>query len=390
MTRIPDEMRPQAARTLFRHFGVVLAPADPGWTYAIARENMAAFETHASELIAQVTAHDERRPPIYVDHIVDTAFNALACPWQNSFLILPTGVCWAWFASTFNSLLSMPEVWPDVGDCGVETPPAFTASGIDPVHAHLAGLKLPLLDPVDPLRRRVADALCTQAFEFLVLHELGHIRNGHLSAVPGKNGLAELTPVGAWEAASLTRQTLEMDADSHAVVHTLRNAFILSMEVARLAPTLNAAEPDHALLLAMYGSHGRTLRTCLTVYYVLFRLLSPAAWTADTLWSRSHPPAMLRLLMMLGVIDGKARLTPDPAIAALSGERLASIVGRLAVELELGLCRVFGIDSDPLAVLEPSLRALGAYQHQLLVEWARLHPALDKAKLGGKLAPPQV
>ena len=390
MPRLPDLLRPGVAIGLFKRRypalpHLVLPLSDGDWASGTVRENIVGFEEHAGKLVDEATANDARRPPIFVSHYAGTDFNAVACSWEGSFLILPSSMCWVCLARVFNALLSLPDFMPNIGAAGAETMPDVPEAGLDPAAVRLADLAIPVREPNDPVRRRAADALATAAFELLVLHELGHIRNGHLACVKGNYGLTELAPVDAFDMASLTSHTLEMDADSHATIHAMNRQFSFWEQLAagRLP---DPATTDGAMLLGLYGSQERTLRTCLITSYVLFRFLGPAKWTPDTLWSNRHPPAVLRPQMMLSVVRA---LLQRAGFTALAEQSLVNLSVECTLEIELAFCRLFWRRSDVLSWMEPALQASGPYVGLLNEEWARLHPLLDANKLGGKLAPVQ-
>lgn len=384
MPRLPDLLRPSVAIALIKRQNLALPLSDSDWVSGTVRENMVAFEEHAGKLVDEATANDVRKPPIFVSHYADRSFNAVACPWEGNFLILPSSMCWVWLARAFNALFSLPDFLPDIGAAGAETMPDAPEAGVDPAASRLAELPLPVREPNDPVRRLAADALATATLESLVLHELGHIRNGHFACVTGGHGLTELAPAGGFEMASLTAHTLEMDADSHAVIHTMNRQFSYWQRLAGMSP--DPATTNGAMLLGLFGSQERTLRTCLFIFYVLFRFLGPAKWTPDTLWSSRHPPAFLRAQMTTGMVDA---VLQRAGWTALAGQHLATLSANCTLEIELALCRLFWRQSDVMSWMEPTAQAIGGYTRLLNEEWTRLHGLLDANKLGGKLAPAQ-
>jgi hypothetical protein len=80
--------------------------------------------------------------------------------------------------------------------------------------------------PNCPDRQAMAVLLARTALDFLVLQELGHIRNGHLGFLSGRTPteMLETEVLAAGPKDARARHTLEMDADSHPVVHTVNAA----------------------------------------------------------------------------------------------------------------------------------------------------------------------
>jgi hypothetical protein len=77
----------------------------------------------------------------------------------------------------------------------------------------------------DPVREEISDGVASAAIYFILLHELGHIDNGHTGWM-GAQGLlpliAERTSKPFPFTPSFERETLEWDADCYAVQHLLQ------------------------------------------------------------------------------------------------------------------------------------------------------------------------
>ncbi|MDQ2730656.1 MAG: hypothetical protein M3Y56_03270 [Armatimonadota bacterium] len=98
---------------------------------------------------------------------------------------------------------------------------------------HLGASVVP---PSNPSNDRIARIQIKFAFEFLIAHELAHVRNGHLQlgSIGHSGQIAEL---GADETkapgskAILQNQALEMDADVFAVTQGLHNINVALQEL---------------------------------------------------------------------------------------------------------------------------------------------------------------
>jgi len=389
MGTMPDDVRTRLARSLYRTENLVLAPTDDSWTLPYAIQNIRAAGEHASRLIATATANDTLHPPIYVDHFVSTELNAIAYPFETSFCILLSTGSWLKLFRVFSGLLSVPSVATQIGDSSAETELNVARAEVDPLKASLANIVMPTREPVNAVRNRAADYLTTIAMEILILHELGHVRNGHLLIAPQVQPLTEIEPLPG-ESDKVMRQTLEWDADSHATVHAMNRLleFYLDFEQATTVGHLDPSIIDTKVMDALYGSERRALATYILATYVLFRFMGPAAWAPQSLWWFNHPPAIVRLLASLEVININLERTRHVGIAALRGKPLVDITAQTAIEVEFGLCSLHGYQINPLDVLAPSAEMVGQYTQILGNQWRLLYPKLDCLKLGGKLAPP--
>jgi hypothetical protein len=77
--------------------------------------------------------------------------------------------------------------------------------------------------PKDPHRAEFAEWLAGVALDFLTIHEMGHLRHGHSGYFASHAGIPVIVEFAANQGISgLTRQALEMDADSYASLASLR------------------------------------------------------------------------------------------------------------------------------------------------------------------------
>ncbi len=112
---------------------------------------------------------------------------------------------------------------------------------------HLFFCDCSLLSEADQARSTLISQTATT---FIVMHELGHLVNGHLASDVYASGAISETASDADLALALTRRALEYDADAFAVQHTLGVAQGL---VGR--PTFLGAEttPAQLVQLVMIG-----------------------------------------------------------------------------------------------------------------------------------------
>jgi hypothetical protein len=283
---------------------------------------------------------------------------------------------WMVLVNLFNNLFSLPGFLVEIGNPNAEIHAAHVTGRSEAGETNLREqLPSPARIPVDPIRRVAANNAARIAFDFLILHELGHVRNGHLPLLNTSRQIVELEAPPAEQDIALTYQTLEMDADSHAVVHGIN-------EIMRLAGA-KFQGPHGNELAAIFASQQTSLSLYLAAVYGLFRLFDRGLWQADRLWSSTHPPAAMRQHMIHSTVYAVVERAQDHALLAQLPDLTAKVVG----DVERGIANVTGIKRRPEGLLL-AIERFPAYWPLLSDRWSSLHPKLDMLKLGGNLAPP--
>jgi hypothetical protein len=239
-------------------------------------------------------------------------------------------------------------------------------------------MSYPERQPKCPIRYRAAARFSQTAMNFLLLHELGHIRNGHLHFLPSGAGamriLAEAESKPPDNRSMLANHTLESDADSHAVVHGVNAIF----QLARMTP---GSDP----LDVLYATPEHTLHAYLLPAYAVLRSLGSPDWSPDTVWQSSHPPLAIRQFLLTQLVSARVA---RPEFNFASPDRPFEIARDVMMEVEQGFLLLTGVErglSDFAAAMEYWRRTYG---RQITEFWITAHPRLDKLKLGGWLAPP--
>src|SRR5262249_3263159 len=153
--------------------------------------------------------------------------------------------------------------------------------------------------PKDKLRVFYAFAYSSLAFNFLLMHEIGHIVRGHNGYVSSK--IKEYK----WEEIDyrsirgpyitpINSQTMEMDADSFATNH----AFIQAHYYITHPNAWDEAKSDSRMNLIYKDYPSFCGHWCFAVY-TLFRLFGFQEIKPDRIRSLSHPPAVIRMSMIL-------------------------------------------------------------------------------------------
>ncbi len=123
----------------------------------------------------------------------------------------------------FQRMLAHPMVLPEIGDCEQEVVNSQHSDGIQKDWSLLESLRISrsqltaIIQPRNELRRDFAQLADVLVFDFLFLHEYGHIARGHLDYYEAANEtpliceIIEATALSEPEA--LLRQAMEADAD---------------------------------------------------------------------------------------------------------------------------------------------------------------------------------
>lgn len=121
----------------------------------------------------------------------------------------------------FNALLAVTEPFTDPPEISSAERPSWSKLPRD-----TAMILEEVPSPTDHIRRGLADYCIYCAYVFIALHELGHVRHGHMRLPSTKDEhnlpmIDERHQHSSDASSTLTAQTLEMDADTFAVWHSL-------------------------------------------------------------------------------------------------------------------------------------------------------------------------
>jgi hypothetical protein len=229
--------------------------------------------------------------------------------------------------------------------------------------------------PRDPERLRLVHLLTMRAMRFLTAHEMTHILNGHLRyrlGVGAPSTIAEarqmLLPKDA-----VVSQTLEMDADSGAVVDCM--PFVIFAERDPQEPARLGCHP-------VYQKPEAALRLWLFAVYGFCRLMEDDARQVP-IEQASHPSPMMRIQMIMGTLleflrreklDRLVNILPDLIEATIrDGEAAYAAV----------LNREPDIEPLRLTLTAPAQKQMAT----VIDEWRNVRPIVEPFARGGKLAP---
>jgi hypothetical protein len=339
---------------------------------------------YATRRIAKITDEDSLKPNIYFDFVDDPRFNAVATVLDHDYLILVNSRVILETADLFRNLFALPRFAPQIGNPSLECELDIRSVSVAARGASIIDIMPhPPRIPNCPTRELVASIFAQNALEFLILHELGHIRNGHrpyLSDfrphVPALLAEAE-APSNDQGDALLARHTFEMDADSHAIVHGVNELLGL------IGSTWSA--PDRKPLEQVYGTPERALYAYILTIYALLRCFGKESWSPQTIWKSTHPPPEIRQCTLPMLLHAKLSRNGKEL---LSIDKMFEIATDVIIEVERSFSFLTGVIADLSGFTRAMRYWSTTYGRQINEYWIRAFPRLDNLKLGGRLAPP--
>ena len=223
------------------------------------------------------------------------------------------------------------------------------------------------------------EALLERATQFVFMHELGHIWNGHTSFANQYLGLRVLDELRVTASLSAEQavdwQTLEMDADGYAAANMVENSIGQSRD-----------HPDSFKHLDLefdktYGASASAVAESMFAMYLVWRMFDEA-FDAANLKAADHPSAPMRQRIIVGATA--AALVQRHGYSIENAYEMLLIVARVAETFHSAAAgRAFDAGAFKSAMEDTG------YLNSLLRNWADLRPRLEKLKRGGNLPPVQ-
>lgn len=194
------------------------------------------YKRRADAYIESFRNHESLKkdiPNIYFDYIDNAYFNAVASISSEGIYLIGLNVGSVIIIyDLFFRMLANPNILQHIGMSSLEknVQPTirnyYTDANLMLIYGDFDYNKYQMAIPLDKVRQIYARHLVDIAIDFLVAHELTHIINGHIDYLNEKSDISEYEErIFVYnENDVLTRQTLEMDADSLAVSKGLANA----------------------------------------------------------------------------------------------------------------------------------------------------------------------
>lgn len=286
----------------------------------------------------------------------------------------PLKVVW----SFFNAMMDNRQVFPWVDDVeilgGTAPPPKGDLFFLREAPAVTATGEL-----VSPIRPRLARALFDVAADFLLMHQLGHLRNGHVALLherAGQRPFRELPYDPADKFEIPEAQALEFDADGFAIQKTFERVYDLNP----FAEFTGGLMRDHRL--AEDGAHTASWYFAWFAVYSVFRLFDEAMEISE-IPLRMQPPAALRQACLLPAV---AALTGRLGWSALSLQQWVDLATDAGLEAERNLTGLRRMKPNPHAYLAAwngaAFEQIGLY----LDTWEKLAPQLAPFKRGAAVS----
>jgi hypothetical protein len=384
----PKYMNAELESILLKHGGLFhLAGDDNELTKQLFNTVVSIFTRHRD--YAQLHLYTDKPRPIEFGFTCESSLNAFAyatpsgAPDEFDFIGINVGVIFT-LMDVFLRMLSHPDIFPEVG-----TPDKESRS----VH-NLANLTTDIMrsgfthrsGPNCPVRRIFAGELTKVALDFLFFHELTHLLNGHLEFCRENflcNYWSEAFGQSTQNEHKMIRQTLELDADSGAVLLSLNAAY--QMKDLFLSST-NTVPPDlHSAVRSAYGSAKSATRIVSFASYILFRIFDTPEWFWHLQPQQSHPLPPIRMFLIAPTLCEIFRQRPeygyDPNSFISDNSEFM-----ISAEVACGLIRGDQPDMRGIAsVVRDGMYT--QYINQFEAQWKKIRPILDKYKRGGNLPP---
>lgn len=335
---------------------------------------------------AESHLYDDRDRNLAYGLVCDWNLNAFACASSSrgspgldligiSVGVIPTLI------HVFGRILSHPGSFPDVGDSSLED----SSAGLLPrLTTDFVRSGQSLSSPKCPVRSAFAGELVQTALVYLFFHEMTHLRHGHIEYAREHLRATHWAEVGELDHGrtdALVRQTLEMDADSGALLHTLNQAFVLTR---MFAANTNEVDPlVLGVMRAAYRDVKTATRTVVYAAYVMFRLFDVNDWDCDQQLAQTHPQFPIRMSWigptLHAIFSRYTEHAYEPA------ESVSDTV-KVMFEAEADCGRIRGREPDPSGIMSVySTSASRDYLGTLERTWCSIRPDLDLHKRGGRL-----
>lgn len=344
--------------------------ADPNIPSEI-RDMFIGVQKLAANTVERLTRGYSVTEKIYVALVGSMEFQAAAVELsENEFCIL------IWMGSYFRSrsapkhVVGSPRFHDLFGTDLSEY--KFVGTGESPTKIFVEQMSLSPEVPMTDANHRFSALMCSGVLEWLVLHELGHIFNGHLRLgreIAGLRFMIEKSDEENIEDEMITSQALEFDADCFAT----QNLLIFSHQFGgHIATGLKERGKIDA------GSHAAFALLCTDVAGKFLEYDLP---DRNNLFEYDHPWGELRTwsntLQTVAVLESKPW--------SLTSQDAQKAIMVYSFSLDRAIYEVSNVKSDTIL---QAIDAAGGWIPRVLARWAKLRPQLLPHVLGDKkLAP---
>jgi len=329
------------------------------------------IRNYFEEVLTYMSTSTRPGHKVFFGFVSDKSFNAFAATGAEDFIGIHAGLVEI-IRNAFNRIINsrrfMPEFLVGFGEGGLQ----FGAVDLVSMAADLY-----VEEPSDSKRKSLSDFMQKVALRFFVLHEFGHIWNGHTSfdnkEVHQLKVISELRAAGSVEERAIEDQTLEMDADAFAVGLVLEHAESGDDYELPIIPDLEQIRPGAS----------RIFFALVSLYYA-FRIFDVNTFQEDDYKNLDHPPIPARIDAIM-----------NTAVAYLNekmGWEIGQAAGIVLISARMSEKNYIDVTGKNKEEFDTSIYTNDLYEPYrklLLKEWHRLYPLLNKSKRGGNLAPPR-
>ncbi|PFI17462.1 hypothetical protein [Bacillus cereus] len=309
-------------------------------------------------------------PSVHIDFINDVRFNACAIKQDDMYFIgINIGVVQV-LEKLFNYIMSHPNLMTGIGDVSLEIKKEISSDYIAINHNYLrlfTNYDVEVNAPIGKERKLCAKALYMYALEFLILHEYGHIVNGHMDYdyFRRRSGLSFMFELNSCEKNGLFTQTLEMDADSYAATRITQS--IIEDHNRTLAKT-------EAIGISPMSFKERLKQMCYSVYF-MFRLFGEMSYDLRTLEKNSHPAPGFRQQFLFGVLG--SLLITELQESLITEDELGDMVEEVIRECEQALKTISDKTFTPVPISIITTPEGQEHCIKIMANWKNVKPLIE-------------
>jgi hypothetical protein len=332
----------------------------------------------------------------YVDEPYANAFAFFDAPTNTGHIGVCTGLVFILY-DLFYRILSHPGALSKIGDAKRENPrEPFHAQGVSQDYKSLidgrglARSGLSDVIPNDNARIQFAEYLTAYAFDYLIAHEVCHLRHGHchLGDEKGISLISELNlngqSMGLSVDQSMMLQAFEFDADAYAINHTFkRHCNFTEGDQARIMIRVLSDSTDYGNVVKIAELFGFDISFSTQAMFWMFGL----NFDPNAIESYTHPPAPLRSFNNALMIHTILELHGTPGSADAFSRINALAFG--SVKTAMSLLQNGTIPPELGGVILKSMTG-GVYSDhnkRLKEKWTEIRPALLRHSYVQGLAP---
>lgn len=328
---------------------------------------------HSLDIIRHLKGTYFKLNDVYVDFIDSTVCNAVVSKKDGDYYIGINAGAVMLLWDMYHKMLASPTVLNGIGNPKIENTEKKT------LNAEYTNLGISFsnygegANPVDKDRRTFAQLSLKDGIQYLIYHECCHIVRGHLdflinnSSFKTWNEFNHNTEQLNNGFRSIDSQTLEMDADSFAI----NRAFIFYHQAIEEFKNTDSEKWFKDVSSCAY-------RWAFSIYS-FFRLINNREYTVAQMESLSHPPANVRIALLLGNL---ATLFSERYDQSIQDEVCkAAVAACLEAEKAFGeiTYQTNNFNSMREAFLNPNIVD---YERKVRSNWDNIRPSLEPYALG--------